>query len=381
MSMVSPSSINMRVFRQGVQNIIQALVANGQLVASWFFQETSGTIARVLNPELALGRNIVINGTFATDTIWAKGTGATIAGGVGVYTTVAAGSGFSQTIPITAGRTYRVTYTVTISSGSVRASVGNTGVGTTRTSSGTYVENIVASGNTTFGLLAVATLTGTIDDVLVEQVNIAASSTFPSPLNPPMNGSILNGVILGQDAGNFLGKAYQFAPTNDYVDVYSTDFNGAINPGEATIFFFAKVRAASVWTNGLPMVLIRFVVDASNLFIISKSATNNRIDTLYHAGGTIETLNVAFSDTDWFMLAITVSKANDRYRVYINGAQSGATQTGIGTFVGNLNSSNNTVIGGRALEAWDGYICYPTVVRYEMTAAEILALARAGGVA
>jgi len=61
----------------------------------------------------ALGPELLSNGGFDTDTVWVKGTGWTIASGVGTATVPAVNSLLSQAISLTAGSLYLLTYTVT----------------------------------------------------------------------------------------------------------------------------------------------------------------------------------------------------------------------------------------------------------------------------
>ena len=145
------------------------------------FQETSGAVAEAYNSALAVGRNSVINGDFATDTIWTKGTGWTIAAGVADCDgSQGASTLLNQTAPLSVGATYRVTFTLAgYSAGSVTVKVGGTS-GTARASNNTYVQNIVAGSTNSFIQFSGSTLfVGTIDNVIVEQLDILASSAYP----------------------------------------------------------------------------------------------------------------------------------------------------------------------------------------------------------
>jgi len=67
------------------------------------------------------GTDLVTNGDFATDTNWTKGTGVTIASGVGTWTNTANNIGLTQLITFTANAYYRCNVTVSnYSSGSFR---------------------------------------------------------------------------------------------------------------------------------------------------------------------------------------------------------------------------------------------------------------------
>lgn len=119
------------------------------------------------------GSDLVTNGDFATDTNWSKGSGWTISGGTASCDgTQATLSNLAQNISAVTGTTYRVTFTVSNhSAGSVQPVIAGDGNGTTVTTDGTYVENIVAGSiGTNLDLRADADFIGDIDDVSVEEV-------------------------------------------------------------------------------------------------------------------------------------------------------------------------------------------------------------------
>ena len=126
----------------------------------------SGSITGGLGPEL------VSNGGFATDTIWAKGSGWSI--GSGVATKVpGVGSNISQSISLTAGLPYRVRFEVTaIAAGTFRPNFldGSTVAGTLRSAPGTYYETLTAAtGNLRIGNAGANTTDGSVDNVSVRR--------------------------------------------------------------------------------------------------------------------------------------------------------------------------------------------------------------------
>lgn len=108
----------------------------------------------------------VANGTFATDTIWTKGAGWTIAAGVATATgAISTAISQASTVTVLQGQAYIVTMTITLSAGGLIPSIGGTN-GTERTSSGTYVETIIAGSTQTIAFTGNA-FTGTLDTVTV----------------------------------------------------------------------------------------------------------------------------------------------------------------------------------------------------------------------
>jgi len=130
-----------------------------------------------LRPVQTIGPELVTNGDFATDSNWTKGTGWSIANGKASRTAQSGSTACDQSISLIAGKKYKIVYTLTISAGSfnVRFS-GTTNVnGLSRTTSGTYVDYLVAAtGNNTFRLVgANGSFVGSIDNVSVKEVTDA----------------------------------------------------------------------------------------------------------------------------------------------------------------------------------------------------------------
>ncbi len=114
---------------------------------------------------------LVINGAFATDTDWTKGTGWTIAGGVAVG---AAGSlsALTPTAPVllTQGNRYRAIFDiVALTAGGVAANVGAT-IGTLRTTAGHFEEIITAGAASALILDKDAAFAGSVDNFSVREV-------------------------------------------------------------------------------------------------------------------------------------------------------------------------------------------------------------------
>lgn len=121
------------------------------------------------------GRELLQVGDFASDTVWTKGTGWTIAGGVASRPPQAAASSITQAIPLIEGARYRVVFTITaIPAGNARARfTGGTVVdGIARSTTGTFTEDFIAlAGNTTFAISANTAATDvTVDNVSVFRV-------------------------------------------------------------------------------------------------------------------------------------------------------------------------------------------------------------------
>ncbi len=114
----------------------------------------------------ALGTNLILTPDFAADTNWTKGTGWTITAGVGRAAAGSASDLSQTTPPLTSGRYYLVTFTISnYSAGTITPKCG-TQAGTARSANGTYTEVIVANG-TGFLFSKDSSFAGDIDNVTV----------------------------------------------------------------------------------------------------------------------------------------------------------------------------------------------------------------------
>jgi hypothetical protein len=182
------------------------------------------------------GTEMLANNTFSSGANWTTGTGWSIGAGVATKTAGTAAS-LSQTVGggggLVAGVTYKLTYTITRSAGTItpRFTGGTTVTGTARSASGTYTEYLTAvSGNTTFDFLGDSAFAGTVDDVYLvrgwSQYVDFLNNTFLSP-----NGTFTQQAV--RDAGHgfdaatnrFIGNTV-IAGTNQFL----ADINFNNNP-------------------------------------------------------------------------------------------------------------------------------------------------------
>lgn len=119
---------------------------------------------------LVLGGELVINGSFDTDTAWNKNTGVSISSGIVNISTTASGHAISQATAVPANKIYKVTYTInSYSSGGLRCNVGGT-VGIIRNSDGTFTEYVRAFGYSTLQLVTTSGFVGSVDNFSVKEV-------------------------------------------------------------------------------------------------------------------------------------------------------------------------------------------------------------------
>ncbi|MEO8397042.1 MAG: hypothetical protein ABI700_28865, partial [Chloroflexota bacterium] len=150
------------------------------------------------------------------------------------------------------------------------------------------------------------------------------------------DGTYTNGPTLNAAAFTDGTPAPSFDGSNDLVNVYSSSLNSAFNPSELTLFIWGKVASSGVWSDATFRYLTHLQADASNRVYLLKSTTGNAIQGRYLAGGVSKSIVDASlgGTTAFFSAAITVSKAADEMKLYLNGVQVGSTQTGLGTWTG-----------------------------------------------
>ena len=157
-----PQPITMTRASAGTRVNSQGLIETVELLGSEFIQDS----------------DFLLTGTQAenvTGTYWTTGAGWTIASGVASCDgTQTSGTQLTQTgLTFTNAKTYKVTYTLTVSAGNIDARLqgsGATVTGTSRTSSGTYTDYLVSTGNTSFRMRGNTDFVGTVTNISVKEV-------------------------------------------------------------------------------------------------------------------------------------------------------------------------------------------------------------------
>jgi hypothetical protein len=162
-----------------------------------------------------------------------------------------------------------------------------------------------------------------------------------------------------------------FDGVNDFGVLYSASLNTGMNKDEGTLYHFAKVYDASCWA-GAFRTAIMLRADADNYVYSRISSLANAYQMSYKAGGTDKGLAFTISSLAWNQYGFSWSKAADQVKYYINGSQSGATQTSLGTWVGDI-SSTYTNLGANAntpSQTWYGWLASMILLNRPATATE-----------
>jgi len=185
------------------------LIIGSQVSAA--FYPTNGTLGTV-------GSELVTNGDFSSSTGWTLGTGWTISGGT-VNANIASGfAGISQSLALTAGKAYLVSYEITSrTSGSVGFFLGNSGssnanqFGTTHSAVGVYSTVIsFASGEAlVVQIRSENGFVGSIDNISVKEItanNVTdpiSTSTASIASATSANATFTKGVLVQSSSTSF----------------------------------------------------------------------------------------------------------------------------------------------------------------------------------
>ena len=280
----------------------------------------------------------LVNGDFATDTDWLKGTGWTISGGT-ANAAIPVASGLTAIVgALTIGTTYKLTYTISnYSAGNIVIQAGWQSSGTSRSANGTYTEYLVCAGDTKVAFLGTSSFTGSIDNVSVKEYlgqEVVPDSGCGSWLFEPQSTNLVTQSELFSDAywtkigtsvvGGFTSPS---GDTNAFKFVEDTSsVHGMYNPSNS----FPSISNASysIFVKYSGRQWVRLFCQFGN------NSYNSWFDIL---NGVIGTSSVATSDIQdygngWFKITQTnsVDTINGRYRFYLADADNSTTYTGDG---------------------------------------------------
>ena len=207
----------------------------------------------------------------------------------------------------------------------------------------------------------------------------AGASPLPSALDysgRSFHGAY-TGVTLGQPGAGDGNTCPLYDGSTSYMQP-PAGFRTAFTSAEYSFLLWFWPFNVGVWTDAAARVMIRVLVDANNTANIQKSSTNNTLQWQDIAGATVKTVTLA---TQSFLvpnhLGLTVSRSADQMKAYFNGAQTGATQTGLGTWVGIPIAANTLVGAGSTTPTFitNGYVAHAIVLNRAATPAEVAAAA------
>lgn len=201
----------------------------------------------------------------------------------------------------------------------------------------------------------------------------ASGTTATDESGNARNGAYSNVTLGAAGIGDGRTAATFASASSQYVNIYTAGLAGAFNGQEGSISLWAK----NDWISGV--TLIKIGANGSNDVYLQKNNVSDRIEAFYVAGGTTKATNEPSSQTStaWRHIAMSWSKTADQMKLYVNGAQVGTTQTGLGTFTGTIASTRANIASADTTPGslWEGSLQHVAVFSYVLSAATIAALA------
>jgi hypothetical protein len=172
--------------------------------------------------------------------------------------------------------------------------------------------------------------------------------------------------------------AASFNGTTSICNIYSAAFAGAFNGAAGTMAIWAKMAGAGNWTDGLNHYLFAVGFSGAHSVRLFKTTVNGNLNCSYIANSITKAVTIASgSPAGWYHLAITWDKAADQMKAYLNGVQSGVTQTGLGVWSGTP-ISTQCIVGGLTTtlsNLFAGTLAHAAVWDVALSAANITTLA------
>jgi lysophospholipase L1-like esterase len=158
-----------------------------------------------------------------------------------------------------------------------------------------------------------------------------------------VNGTYAGSPTLGEPGVVTGRKSVKFV-TDSYGNIYSASLNSGYSPDELTVGHFFLVPNAGWWTDGAQHNTFQLRSDVSNLRYIYKNISNI-LAFANISGGTSKAIQASatYVPLYWIHILASVSKSNDRVRLFINGSLVNSAN-GLGSYVGAL-ASTQCVIG------------------------------------
>ena len=180
----------------------------------------AGTVSGNFTQTGTLGTDSIVNGTFAADASWTKGTNWTIAAGVAAKSTGTAANLSEIASTVVAGKYYKLTFDVpTLTVSTMTPSAGGwTGAAVSVASTG-IVSYFYALSTAAVTFAATATTVGTIDNVILQE--ISASALFDDAFltsasdDPLIFKKVLNKATGDQRAFHFVYEVNKATSGND----------------------------------------------------------------------------------------------------------------------------------------------------------------------
>lgn len=211
----------------------------------------------------------------------------------------------------------------------------------------------------------------------------ASGTTAVCQINALQNGTY-NSDVAGWPPGTGIGDgntAPFFDGSNDVIDAFSATLAAAAgNSTVGTLMQWVRVANVGVWTDGAWRLSFYAISgDSQETLDFRRMTGNGQYRQLYEAGGVSEAVTTAgLSTVAWFCALMTWdinAGVNGEVKMYLGGVQTGATQTALGAWVGNLAQIWIGALNATPLGQWHGWLAHTALWGRVLTGGEITAAA------
>lgn len=199
-----------------------------------------------------------------------------------------------------------------------------------------------------------------------------ASGVVAFDATPNARNGAYTGVTLGQPGIGDGRTSASFDGATSFNNVYGASLAAAFNNQTLTAALWLRQSD----TASVVRRVLNVGADDNNRVLVQRTSAQ-QIQAYYIAGGTQKFTTTAYATTTWIHVAITATKPGDQVKVYVNGVQSGATQTALGIWAGAL-AATRCVIGANdttPTNDWIGNAAHCALWDRVLTASETLSLA------
>ncbi len=272
------------------QNLVSP---SGSRISSIVMRRKTGSGQVSISQGVTTGSELIVNGGFATDTNWTKGTGWSISGGVATWVPATATYLTSET-PIVIGKMYKMTFTITARSGDTATQpyLGGAPALASFNAVGTYtVIGVAVATNLGFSLRGSGTAGSiSVDNVSVvevEQTNINLTNSWTyfhtnaaTVLDPP--------IILR--IGTSGDEVEVFNIQNELSAKSTSPIISGSSPGSRSadsLFYTINLEASKDFTISGSAEFTRDTGGTENIIEIDSGTNTNRIRIYRGSGGNI----------------------------------------------------------------------------------------------
>jgi len=192
--------------------------------------------------------------------------------------------------------------------------------------------------------------------------DISGNGNHATPTNIVMGGP----GIMGTTGAIFNGA-------NSIIDCTVAPLTTSFNGNLGTLFFWAKISSAGIWTDGTQDFLIRMFADNNNYFLVTKEAAGTAIYINRKATVLVQKAILHGGTTNFFSFGASWDQVNSKLNTYFNGVETLST-TAIGVFAGALTQAYIGANGPASL-VWPGDITHVALWNTVLNAGEMKRLA------